>query len=107
MVTLTFTGKINIYRGLSTDIKPPAINGSQFFEMDTGNYYVYEFGLWTESTDLDFGIFDEWNEGDEFSGGSFWSGGDSVDGGNVGDPDYIPIDAEDAEDELILANIWR
>lgn len=30
------------YRGLSTDEKPKAYNGSVFFEMDTGKAYYYD-----------------------------------------------------------------
>lgn len=30
------------FRGLSTDTKPKAYNGSVFFEMDTGKAYYYD-----------------------------------------------------------------
>ena len=39
------------YRGLSTDTKPTdAPNGSTFFEIDTGNAYMFNaaIGTWTE-----------------------------------------------------------
>lgn len=30
------------YKGLSTDTKPAAANGSSFLEMDTGDMYYYD-----------------------------------------------------------------
>ena len=91
MVTLTFSGNINIYRGLSTDIKPPAVNGSIFFEMDTGNYFVFALDYWSYSEDVDGGIIDEWNYGDELDGGTFWEDVDDFDGGFTGADSFLPI----------------
>lgn len=35
--------RVSDYRGLSTDTKPTGqINGSTFYETDTGNLYVYD-----------------------------------------------------------------
>lgn len=44
MITVNNDGKINFYEGLSTDTKPAGkgINGSIFYEMDTGKVYMYD-----------------------------------------------------------------
>ena len=42
MVTLVYTGAIKKYRGLSTDPKPDASNGSDFLEIDTGDIYYFD-----------------------------------------------------------------
>ena len=42
MVTPAYSFEVK-YRGLSTDDKPEnAANGSGFYEMDTGKYYMYD-----------------------------------------------------------------
>lgn len=42
MVTPVGSGEVK-FRGLSTDEKPMNVaNGSGFFEMDTGDYYMYD-----------------------------------------------------------------
>lgn len=44
MITVNHDGKINFYEGLSTDQKPSGtyLNGSIFYEMDTGNVFIYD-----------------------------------------------------------------
>lgn len=44
MITVTYDGKINFYEGLLADTKPTGkgLNGSIFYEMDTGNVYMYD-----------------------------------------------------------------
>ena len=36
------------YRGLSTDTKPDVVPGSEFFEMDTGKFFMYDGTTWNE-----------------------------------------------------------
>jgi len=47
MAVYTVTTK-NYYIGLSSDKKPltPVYNGSEFYEIDTGNNYIWYDGAW-------------------------------------------------------------
>lgn len=44
MITTSHDGKINFYEGLSIDTKPSGtgLNGSIFYEIDTGDVYIYD-----------------------------------------------------------------
>lgn len=43
MISSVEYGRINKYRGLSSDTKPTdAPNGSEFYEVDTGSVYVFD-----------------------------------------------------------------
>lgn len=51
MITLSYSGAINKYRGLSTDTKPTASNGSEFFEINTGKtFYFNADGGWVDNS---------------------------------------------------------
>lgn len=57
MVTLDTIYSGNSYKGLSTDTKPLAENGSTFFEMDTNKTYMYdkENSTWREISESSSG----------------------------------------------------
>lgn len=44
MIKITHDGGINFYEGISTDTKPvgKGLNGSIFYEMDTGKVYMFD-----------------------------------------------------------------
>lgn len=53
MIKTVRGGSINLYLGLSTDIKPMEVglNGSIFYEIDTTKAYIYDEGnkIWREA----------------------------------------------------------